>query len=308
MSWSRFGVSLVARRSPRSRARSRARRHAVPPARRAPAVGPARARARERVPGPRLAGAARRAAARRRAARSLRAARERARDAIARYTLVVPDGYAPQAPYPLVFVLHGGGGTAAGARTQTDLEKVAGGHAIFVYPRRSAATGTSTHRRRATVTSRSSTPSSLIAHNALCIDARRVFVTGFSNGAYMANQLACRRGERIRGIVTHAGGGPYETSGTYDATGHLVCPGKAVASLVVHGNSDGTVAAVRGPEEHRPLELREPLQRRHDEHARRRRASRSRDAFSPSGSAASRASATASGVRPARSRGRSSTR
>ena len=38
----------------------------------------------------------------------------------------------------------------------------------------------------------------LVAHNALCVDSRRVFVTGFSNGAYMANQLACKRGERIR--------------------------------------------------------------------------------------------------------------
>ena len=50
------------------------------------------------------------------------------------FTLVVPDGYSPQVPYPLVVVLHGGGGGAAGARSQTDLEKVAGGHALFVYP------------------------------------------------------------------------------------------------------------------------------------------------------------------------------
>ena len=50
------------------------------------------------------------------------------------YTLVVPEGYAPQTPYPLVFVLHGSGGTAAGARTQTDLEKVAGGRAARSAP------------------------------------------------------------------------------------------------------------------------------------------------------------------------------
>jgi polyhydroxybutyrate depolymerase len=62
----------------------------------------------------------------------------------------------------------------------------------------------------------------------------------------MANQLACKRGERIRAVATHSGGGPYENAGTYDDTGHLQCPGKAVASLVVHGLSDSTVLPSEG--------------------------------------------------------------
>ncbi len=162
------------------------------------------------------------------------------------FTLVVPEGYSPQVPYPLVFVLHGGGGSAAGARSQTDLEKVAGGHALFIYPEAVGGTWNLD----------APTPGNgdvalfdailLSAHNTLCVDAHRVFLTGFSNGAYMANQLACKRGERIRGVVTHAGGGPYETAGAYDAAGHLVCPGKAVASLVVHGSGDGTVLPTEG--------------------------------------------------------------
>ncbi|MEA2749945.1 MAG: polyhydroxybutyrate depolymerase [Myxococcales bacterium] len=162
------------------------------------------------------------------------------------YTLVVPEGYDAKAPYPLVFVLHGSGGNAAGARAQTDLEKLAAGHAVFVYPDAGGSwdldAPASSNRDVALF------DAILVSvHNALCIDPRRVFVTGFSNGAYMANQLACKRGERIRGVVTHAGGGPYETSGgSYDATGHLACPGKAVASLVVHGNSDGSVPPSEG--------------------------------------------------------------
>ena len=162
------------------------------------------------------------------------------------YTLVVPDAYAPQTPYPLVFVLHGGGGTSAGARTQTDLEKVSGGRALFVYPDAIAGNWDldSPTPRNADVALFDGL--SFATSNSLCVDSRRVFVTGFSNGAYMANQLGCRRGERIRGIVTHAGGGPYENQGTYDAQGNLVCPGKAVASLVVHGNSDGTVPPAEG--------------------------------------------------------------
>jgi polyhydroxybutyrate depolymerase len=163
------------------------------------------------------------------------------------YTLVVPEGYAPSTPYPLVFVLHGGGSTAAGARTQTDLEKVAAGRAVFVYP--DAPGGNWSLDAPASSNGDVALFDAILltAHNSLCIDPRRVFVTGFSNGAYMANQLGCKRGERIRAIVTHAGGGPYETSGgSYDASGHLVCPGKAVASLVVHGNNDGTVPPAEG--------------------------------------------------------------
>jgi polyhydroxybutyrate depolymerase len=162
------------------------------------------------------------------------------------YTLVIPEGYAPQTPYPLVFVLHGGGGTAAGARTQTDLEKVAAGQALFVYPESIGGNWDLNAPAQSNGDVALFDAISLVVFNSLCVDSRRLFVTGFSNGAYMANQLACKRGERIRGIVTHAGGGPYENPGTYDAQGHLVCPGKAVASLVVHGNNDGTVAPSEG--------------------------------------------------------------
>ncbi|HSO37722.1 MAG TPA: hypothetical protein VLT33_34585 [Labilithrix sp.] len=162
------------------------------------------------------------------------------------FTLVVPEGYAPQSPYPLVFVLHASGGTAAGARAQTGLEKVAAGRALFVYPDAVAGNWDLNAPAPSNVDVALFDALSLLVTNALCVDTRRVFVTGFSNGAYMANQLGCRRGERIRGIVTHAGGGPYELQGTYDAQGNLVCGGKAVASLIVHGTSDATVPISEG--------------------------------------------------------------
>jgi polyhydroxybutyrate depolymerase len=162
------------------------------------------------------------------------------------YTLVVPEGYAPARPYPLVFVLHGGGGSAAAARTQTDLEHVAASRAIFVYPQGVGGTWDLDSPAATNPDVALFDAILLASHNALCLDSRRVFVTGFSNGAYMANQLACRRGDRIRAIVTHAGGGPYEVAGTYDAQGHLVCSGKAVAALVVHGTADATVAPSEG--------------------------------------------------------------
>ena len=163
------------------------------------------------------------------------------------YTLVVPEGYAPARPYPVVFALHGHGGTGARVRATLDLEKHAQGRAIFVYP--DAAQGdwdldspTAKNRDVALFDA-----ILLHAHGSLCVDERRIFVAGFSNGAYMANQLACRRGERIRAVATHSGGGPYENEDAkYDEQGHLLCPGKAVASLVVHGLADRTVDVSEG--------------------------------------------------------------
>ncbi len=39
-----------------------------------------------------------------------------------------------------------------------------------------------------------------------CTDANRVFVSGYSSGAWLSNMLACAMGPRIRGIGTAAGG------------------------------------------------------------------------------------------------------
>lgn len=161
------------------------------------------------------------------------------------YTLVVPASYAPGTSYPLVYVLHGHGGSGAQARTSFDLESVADGKALFVYP--DAPGGWDLDSPAAKNADVALFDASLAQiQGAYCVDLRRVFVAGFSNGAYMANQLACRRGERIRGVASHAGGGPYETSGQYDEQGNLVCSGKPVASLVVHGTADATVAPSEG--------------------------------------------------------------
>ena len=46
------------------------------------------------------------------------------------YTLVVPDGYDPSTPMPLVFAWHGRGGTSDLARLYFGVEQAAGGHRI----------------------------------------------------------------------------------------------------------------------------------------------------------------------------------
>lgn len=162
------------------------------------------------------------------------------------FSLHVPEPYAPATAYPLVFVLHGNGGNGAGVRGQMDLERYGAARALFVYP---DARGGGWDLDSEAAKNRDVAFFDMLLFtlgSTYCVDMKRVFVAGFSNGAYMANQLACRRGDRIRAIASHAGGGPYENNGRYDDEGHLVCAGKAVAALVVHGIADGTVGTGEG--------------------------------------------------------------
>lgn len=162
-----------------------------------------------------------------------------------RYTIVVPQRYSSTTPYPIVYVLHGHGGSGAQIRSAFDLENKAAGRAIFVYPDAEGGFDLdSTASKNADVALFDATLA--ITQSKYCVDLHRVFVTGFSNGAYMANQLGCRRGDRIRAVASHAGGGPYENSGEYDERGHLVCKGKPVGSLVVHGAADTAVLPSEG--------------------------------------------------------------
>jgi polyhydroxybutyrate depolymerase len=59
-------------------------------------------------------------------------------------------------------------------------------------------------------------------------DANRIFVVGHSNGAFMANRLACERSERIAAVVSLAG-----------AVDPMSChPTQPVSILTVHGTMD----------------------------------------------------------------------
>ena len=156
-------------------------------------------------------------------------------------TIIAPIQVGPA--YPVVFVLHGDGGTGAQIRAASHLEEQANGRALFVYPDGMVDLDTPAAKNPDV-----DMFDSLVAYvqGQWCVDTNRVFVTGFSKGAYMANQLACRRGDRIRAIASQSGGGPYENKGTYDDQGHLLCNGKPVASLVIHGLADHVVQPSEG--------------------------------------------------------------
>jgi polyhydroxybutyrate depolymerase len=162
------------------------------------------------------------------------------------YDLSVPSSYDAKKSYPLVFAFHGGGGDAQSARETFRFSRIAGNDAIFVYP--SAHDGNwdldSPADDNEDVAFFDAVVASLEASH--CVDKTRIFATGYSNGGYFSNQLGCRRGNVLRAIASHAGGGPYGGDDGYDDSGHLKCNGKPVAAMIFHSEDDDTVSVEDG--------------------------------------------------------------
>lgn len=163
------------------------------------------------------------------------------------YTLYVPESYDARKAYRLVVGLHSGGRNGASARPYFDLEGRSAGGAIFVYPDglRGNWDLATAYAQNVDVALFDALVASLGA--SLCIDKTRIFAVGTSSGAYFVNQLGCARGNVLRAIAAHAGGGPFaSTGGTYDAQGQLVCPTPPVAAAIFHGLADTNVSPSEG--------------------------------------------------------------
>lgn len=163
------------------------------------------------------------------------------------YTLTVPADYDPYRAYRLVVGLHSGGRTGASARPYLDLETRSNGGAVFVYP--DAVRGNWDLETAYTQNQDIALFDALVTElsKTLCLDKTRIFAVGTSSGAYFVNQLGCARGNVLRAIASHAGGGPFAVSGgTYDDKGRLVCPTPPVAAAIFHGLADTNVAPSEG--------------------------------------------------------------
>jgi len=161
------------------------------------------------------------------------------------YALSVPTGYDEHRAHPLVFNFHSGGRNGAGARDYFGFEGFAGAEAVFVYP-----DGLEGNWELDTPAAQNGDVAffdALVAavSRALCVDTTRIFATGSSMGAYFVNQLGCRRGDVLRAIAPHAGGGPWETGGTY-VDGHVKCATGPVAAMVFVGLADTNVSPSEG--------------------------------------------------------------
>ena len=151
------------------------------------------------------------------------------------YLVTLPDGYTGDTPLPLIFGFHGR------ARTFLEFEQIdatgideeLGSRAIMVYPQAQGGEGW---------TQPEELPPSIEFFEALyqmmlanyCVDTSHVFAVGHSSGGFFSHMLACRYGERLRGIGVVAG-----TLLENDCSGY-------VAALMIHGIRDSVVETSRG--------------------------------------------------------------
>jgi polyhydroxybutyrate depolymerase len=151
------------------------------------------------------------------------------------FRLHVPAAAADRArPLPIVLLLHGGLGTGAEIEESSLFSPIADREGIVaVYPDgldRSWNAGRCCGQPVTQQIDDVGFIAALLDHlgNALCIDDRRVYATGMSNGALMTHRLACELSDRIAAIAP--------VSGTDMTT--QCAPKRAVPMMEIHGSLD----------------------------------------------------------------------
>lgn len=147
-------------------------------------------------------------------------------------------------PRPLVVVLHGYGTSASIVAKILDAEAIAEAHDVHVL----LPNGTEDENGRLAWNATDAccdfdgkkaddvgAVADLIAHTAArhSVDPDRIYVAGFSNGAFMAHRLACDLGDRLAAVVAMSG------VGFLDETRCLA--ESPVALLQIHGDADRIV-------------------------------------------------------------------
>lgn len=176
------------------------------------------------------------------------------------YYIHIGSSYDKTSPTPLLIALHGGGGTGQG------MIKLAGFNAIadrenfiVVYPdgfEKHWNDGRGVQRYRAQKQNVDDVGfiSALIDHlsTELNIDAKRVYVTGISNGAMMSHRLGCELSQKVAAIAPVAGNIPVNMASVW-------APSRPVSVLIINGTEDPLVPWAGGEVHLEPLELGQVL-------------------------------------------------
>lgn len=158
------------------------------------------------------------------------------------FVLSIPSHYDPARRYPLGFAFHGRNRNHLNCQ-QTDctgVQSVMGEQAVLVYPqsmREPLDRSDSGWEWPTELDDNVRFFDAVLAQveSELCIDERRIFLTGSSSGGTFANLLGCRYGDRLLAIAPVSGG--------WSDVGE--CRGSP-AALVMHGIDDPHVPIARG--------------------------------------------------------------
>ncbi len=173
------------------------------------------------------------------------------------YSIHVPAGLDPTKPAPLVFAFHGGGQTAA------QFEGFANVHAksdssgfILIEPEGTPAlpgleAGVLDVWNAGNCCELAAQPNDNVddvgfvgamldsVTQQTCIDPKRIFATGFSNGGMLSHRLACQMSDRFAAITSVSGGiGQMDLDKTPPVTLFPCSPGRPVPVLHIHGTQD----------------------------------------------------------------------
>jgi poly(3-hydroxybutyrate) depolymerase len=146
------------------------------------------------------------------------------------YLVTLPPNYSTTTPSPLIFGFHGRNRTFLEFQQvdASQIQTTMGARAVMVYPQSQGGPGWNFDAE---------VPPSVEVFDALysqltenyCVDTSHVFAVGHSSGGYFSDILACRYGDRLRGIGDVSG-----------AIQERACNGN-VAALLVHGPNDSVV-------------------------------------------------------------------
>ena len=157
------------------------------------------------------------------------------------YLVHVPKGYSGSKPTAVVFALHGLSDSAGKMESMTGFDSLADKEGfLVVYPEGlTDFTGGSWNAGNCCGAAKSASSddvgfilsvlADLNAH--FCTDPKRVFATGFSNGAYMAQRLACEKADVFAAIAPVSG----------EINMKTCTPSRAISVLEFHGTSDAVV-------------------------------------------------------------------
>ncbi len=155
------------------------------------------------------------------------------------FRVYVPTSYRAQEPAALVFMFHGGFGSGEQFQSSANMDAVAEREGfVTVYPDGSGVVRTWNagdccgHAQDEDVDDVAFVRA-LIAHleASLCVDPKRIYASGMSNGAMLSHRLACELADRIAAIAPVAGTMMIANC----------APTRPVPVLQIHGTADANV-------------------------------------------------------------------